>query len=136
MRRLSIVVAAAVTSAMIVVAVTALAAVGADGRTAKPRASVAAKLAQARADGVAARDVRKPADDSADVQKLTACLRAHGAQPASAPADLKRWIVQHQSDATVVRALKECGAGPPPSCGDKGGQGAAPVAGGAKDGAG
>ena len=152
MRRLSMVVAAAVASAMIVVAITALDAVGANGRSAKPKDDFAAKLAQCLRDhGVAvprqqpslavarackdalAGDVRKPADATADVRKLTACLRAHGAQPPSAADDLKRWILQHESDTTVASALKECGIGPPPSCGDKDEEGAAPVAG-AKDG--
>jgi hypothetical protein len=62
-----------------------------------------------------------------------ACLRAHGADPPSPPADLKRWILGHENDATVARALRECNMGPPPSCGGKDEQDAAPVPGG-KDG--
>ena len=98
MRRLSMVAAAVMASAMIVVAVTALDAVGANGRMAKPTEDFTAKLVRCFRDhGVAvprqqpslavarackdalAGDVRKPADPTADLRRLTACLRAHGA---------------------------------------------------------
>lgn len=108
MRRLSLVVVAAVASAMIVVGVTSLDAVGAGGGTATTKKALAGH-------------VPKPADDATEANRLITCLRAHGAQPPSAPADLKRWIVQHQSDPAVANALKQCGVGPPPGCGDKAG---------------
>ena len=124
MSRLSLVVAAALASAMIVVAVTALDAVGADAPTPtiaqclrdrgvlphkQPSLAVARTCKQA---------VAPPADNSTDVNQLTACLRTHGAQPPSAAGDLKRWILQHQSDPAVASALKQCGMGPPAGCGD------------------
>ena len=134
MTRLAMVVVA---SALIVVAVTALDAVGADSRTAKPKTTIAqclrdhdvavpqqAPLAVARACKQAAGG--SAAGDTADATKLVACLRAHGAQSPSAPEALKPWILQHQSDP----ALKACGVGVSPGCGDKGGQGAPPTKGG------
>jgi hypothetical protein len=100
MRRLWLVVAAAMASATIALAVVALDAVGADSRTATTKQALARKAAG------------KP-----DVDRLTACLRAHGVQPPSAATELKRWIVEHGSDPAVANALKQCGTHPPPNCG-------------------
>ena len=159
MRRLSMVTAAAVASALLVVAVAALDAVGADGVSAQPKDDLVVRVAQCLRDrGVAvpalsgetlmrwldthrppeaiARAckeavappgpkltvVRKPADD---VKKLTACLRAHGLDAPSAPDELKRWMLAHEDEAV----LKDCGMGPPPSCGDKDGKSVAPAEG-------
>lgn len=166
MRRLSMVLAAAVASALIIVAVAALDAVGADKSPAPGKDDLAGRFAQCLRDrgaavpalsgvqlerwlkthepplataracktalaGIAAPDVRS--SGNADAKKIATCLRAHGLTPPTAPDDLKRWILGHRDDAAVSRALEECGMGPPPSCGDKEGQGSAAAQGG-KDG--
>jgi hypothetical protein len=144
---------------LVVVAVAALDAVGADKTAAKPPDDLVARVAECLRDrGVAVPalssealmrwlDTHEPPDAIArackaavappgmkgkptdDVRKIAACLRAHGVTPPSAPDDLKRWIIEHKGDAAVTHALKECGMGPPPSCGDKDEQGAAPAEG-------
>jgi hypothetical protein len=157
------VLAAAVTSALLVVAVGALDAVGAGTSPPSPGESFESQLAQCLRDhGVsvpALRDaqlepwlkahepplatarackealvgVAAPEVKSAGPDDLVRCLRTHGVRPPAPPADLKRWIFAHKGDAAVAQALKECGMGPPPSCGDKDGQHAAPAQG-VKDG--
>jgi hypothetical protein len=158
MRRLSMVTAAAVASALLVVAVAALDAVGADNTSAKPPDNIVVRVAQCLRDrGVAVpavsgdtlmrwldthrppdaiarackeavappgvkRTVHRPGDDA---KTLVACLRAHGLDAPSDPYELKRWILAHEDEAVI----KECGMGPPPSCGDKDGQRAAPAEG-------
>jgi hypothetical protein len=147
MSRFSMVLAAAVTSAMIVVAVAALDAVGADKSNAKATNGVDAFAACLRDHGVqvpaltgvqlerwlkthpmprtpgvtcktalAGAPPTATAAAKADAEKIAACLRAHGLNPPTAPAELKRWIVT-QDDPEVTQALKECGLGPAPDCG-------------------
>jgi hypothetical protein len=49
------------------------------------------------------------ADRAADEQKLRACLAAHGADvPDAGGTDLKRWIIEHQTEAATAAALKAC----------------------------
>jgi hypothetical protein len=168
MRRFSVVLTAAVACAMVVVALSALDAVGAGSSPPNPKADVSGQLVQCLRDrGVAvpaltgrplerwlqahepplatarackeavakteAPPGRTPADDKADLARITACLRAHGLRPPTAAMDLKRWILAHEGDAAVGNALQGCGMAPPPGCGDKDGQGAAPAPG-SKDG--
>jgi hypothetical protein len=159
MRRLSTVMAAAVASAMIVIAIAALDAVGADNSAAKPKADFMTQIGQCLRDhgvavpaltgeqldtwlkhhepplaaGRACKQALAPEASKAAGVDVTACLRAHGVTPPQAIDDLKRWILAHKDEAAVADAMKQCDMGPPPSCGDKDEQRAAPVPG-AKDG--
>ena len=145
MRRFSTVVTAAVASAMIVIAVTTLDAVGADKPRADAAITVNAFAACLRDRGVdvpnlsgsaldrwlkrtelpmdAARACKTALAGSVDgrateveVTKIVQCLRTHGFSPPTDPIELKRWIGE-QRDPDVMRALKECGVGPAPAPG-------------------
>jgi hypothetical protein len=145
MSRFSMVLAAAVATAMIVIAISTLDAVGAG----KPKAAV--DLTQRLAACIRDRGVAVPAlgstaidewlsthdvpeaigrackmkvaggpdevraADAHGVETLLTCLRAQGFDPPSDPMGLKRWIGEHGQAA----ALKECGVAPAPSCGEK-----------------
>jgi hypothetical protein len=145
MRQVRMTLAAAVATAMVVVAVAALDAVGADKVFAgsDPTMAIADCLrdhgvavpnltgdelarwlethelpeATARAckQAIAPQLAKQPGE-----QELVACLRAHGLTPPTDPTALKRWIGE-QGGTAAIRALKQCGLGPQPSgtCGDK-----------------
>jgi hypothetical protein len=148
MGRLRMTLAAAVITGMVVVAVAALDAVGADKVNANdglamqfatclrdrgvavPNLGVAEldrwfathrlPEATARACKTAVAPPYKARAATADAEKLAACLRAHGLQPPTDPVALKEWIGAHHGETAVARALEQCGFGPPPpACGDK-----------------
>jgi hypothetical protein len=143
--------AAAVTSALVVVGVVALDAVGADktnasGKGEDPlvgqfaaclrdhgvqvpalqRGELAhwlktqdVPLAAARACKTALAPEPPVSDDAdrADAAKIAACMRSHGLNPPTDPAELKRWIGS-QRGAEFEAAMEDCGlGGPPPGCG-------------------
>jgi hypothetical protein len=152
MGRFPMVVSAAVASAMIVVAVAALDAVGADKTNAQGKtddrlvAAFAAcvrdrgvevpaltgvalerwvkthrlPMATARACKTALAGQPPVSSDAAkaDAAKIAACLRSHGLHPPTDAVELKLWISEQRSPE-VEAALKDCGMGPAPRCGDK-----------------
>ena len=147
MRGFRMAVTAAVASAMVVAAVAALDAVGADdtgdalnaafasclrdhGVQVPPLTGteLASWLKTHAVPGDAARACKSsiggapPTSDRAaraDAAKIAACLRDHGFDPPTDPLALKRWIGE-QSGAAFRDALDECGIGSPSKggCGD------------------
>jgi hypothetical protein len=146
MSRFTMVLAAAVATGMLAIAVSTLDAVGAD-----PPAKAATDVTDRLADCLRTRDVAVPAlsgtalehwlqthrlpdaavrackmaiappDEvreapTADTKKLSECLRAQGFDAPSDPVALKQWIGEQRSPA-VLRAIKECGVPAPAPCG-------------------
>jgi hypothetical protein len=148
MSRFTMVLAAAVATAMLVIAVSVLDAVGADP-PAKVSVDLTGKLADClRGRGVAVPALSGPALDrwlrthrlpdsavrvckmaiapqdevreapSAGAKDLSECLRGQGFDVPSDPVALKQWIGE-QGSAGALRAIKHCGVGPAPApCGE------------------
>jgi hypothetical protein len=73
-------------------------------------------IADARACKTALADVAARQDSKADARKLVTCLRAQGLDPPSDPMQLKPWIGR-QDTAAIQDALEACGVSESkPSC--------------------
>jgi hypothetical protein len=143
--------AAAVTTGLVIVAVAALDAVGADKTSACGDGDIVERVANcmrdrgvaipaltgarleqwlkshrlpeatARACKMAIGGVTTRRAPADGVEKILACLRAHDLNPPSAPDALKRWILD-QHDPAVTEALQECGMAKEPPSSDCGGE--------------
>jgi hypothetical protein len=117
MNRFSLALAAAAISAIAATGVMALQAVGDDQgpSTQADREKLAKCLRTERDDRKCEVD---PQPKQVKLDDLLACLRAHGLQPPTEPAQLKMWILRTPGAKACIEVPKDAGA-PAPGCGEQ-----------------